>query len=158
MKYKWHIVVGLVCLGIGRFSLPAKVVEKTVTITKIVEVEKKQTEEDKVKHVDKVYHKVVRSDGTQDITITDKTIDNDNKTTVDTKSSETDSTKTKEKTVTYSSSSTFIKVLGAVNVSDPAGIMYGLGIEKRLLGPVTFGTFGLFGRNVIIGGTLGLVF
>lgn len=153
---KGLVIITVLVFGItiGRFTLPAKIVEKEHIVyqDKIIE---KQVEVINVKKKDhKIYTKIEKQspDGTKTIEThitTDNSVDiTDNKTNSTTKATTTVEDKTKE--TTYSTQNTL--VLLGVKTSPNVGYDYGLFINKRLLGPVYVGAFGFtdrsFGLNV----------
>lgn len=139
MKYKVLLVVGVAVAGyaFGRYAQPAKVEIKTETVIKEVTVEKKNvvTEIKEIKH----------PDGTTetDTKITDLT-NTVNKNTSDSKS---------ESTTTYSKPQWKVQALLSTQVSQ-FGPVYGIDVEKRILGPISAGVWGnvdkKFGASVSI--------
>lgn len=142
-----NILIALALLltgvAIGYYAMPAKVVEKEVT--KIVEVEAKS------KDNDKVYKKVevINKDGSK--TVTTELVDK-SKSTSDTNIN-VDSEKSKE--TTYSKNTITINGLIGLGLQDRQPI-YGISVSKQLLGPIQIGIWGL--SNKTGGFSLGLSF
>lgn len=128
MKYKVLLVVGVAVAGyaFGRYAQPAKVEIKTETVIKEVTVEKKNvvTEIKEIKH----------PDGTTETNtkITDLT-NTINKNTSDSKS---------ESTTTYSRPQWKVQALLSPQMSPVFGPIYGLDVERRILGPISVGAWG----------------
>jgi hypothetical protein len=142
------VILGALVLGlaIGRYSLPAKIE------TKVVEVEKKQTETDRDKHKETTTVTKELPDGTKETTT---------KTTEDTntkRTAETNKTSESESTRTYGGAKTTISVLGGITgvPGSVGGPIYGLSVTKNILGPIVGGAFGL--TNGTVGVSLGLEF
>lgn len=149
------IITVTAAFAAGRYTVP----EKVRVETKIVEVEKKSTENvadvktrEKKTEVTKV---VAKPDGTKETTTTviyDNSKENDHKTdTTDTVAKSQD--KTKE--VTHASDKVTVSALIGANIRSP-GMVYGASITKPILGPLAVGLFGL--SDGTCGGSIGLTF
>jgi hypothetical protein len=147
--------------AIGRFSLPAKIVEKEHIVYQDKVVEKVIDTKDIKKKNNKTYTRTekVLPDGTK--TTETKIVDNnlvdqvDKKTTNETQ--DISQIIDKEKTTTYSQQSTLISVMASPNFTlDAPGINFGLSVQQRVLGPVYIGGFGF--ENKSYGMSLGLAF
>lgn len=156
MSTKYQILSGLGLLllgiGIGRFSLPAKVITKTETI----EVEKKQAVTN-VTQNDKSTTTVTETkkpDGT--VSTTTVVSNNITTNTHDTAQDVTDSDTKTDKEITYNTDKLGINVLAGVDVTKPTQVIYGGQLEYRVIGPVNAGIFGL--ANGLFGVSLGLRF
>ena len=129
MDLKTQVIILLaVAVGgyaFGRYAQPAKVVVKTETIIKEVKVENKHviTQTKEIKH----------ADGTVE---TDTTTTDTSK--ISTK--ETEDSKTSSVT-TYSKPQWKVQTLFAPQAG-PVGPLYGIDVEKRLLGPISVGAWG----------------
>lgn len=158
-RNQW-IALGLALLtsyAFGRWSAPVK----TITETKIIEVEKKtkdsNTNTNKDTHKETTVTETIHPDGTREVVT---------KTTEDTKTDKTKSEKTteereKEKTalkeVERSSSKVTISALAGVgSVLNNPVIIYGGSVSRPILGPIALGAFGL--TNGVFGLSIGLVF
>lgn len=141
MDIKTQVVLvlgfGLACYAFGRYAQPAKIQIKTETVVKEVQVEKRNvvTETREIKH-------------------TDGTIETETKTTDLTKVSTKESSDSKtSETVTYNKPQWKVQALLAPQTG-PVGPLYGLDVEKRLLGPISVGAWGntdrKFGASVSI--------
>lgn len=139
----------LVAFAAGRWLAPTKV----VTEIKTVEIERKETDEEKKKHQTIIITETKNPDGT--VTKVTKIVNNS-----DTTKHETDD-KTKSsdtvKTVTYASSRFHLAALGGMdfNPSVPTPV-YGAYLSKDILGPISAGVWGL--TNKSFGVSLGLSF
>lgn len=142
-------LVGTAC---GYFALPAKVVTKTETkvVTQIV----KDTSQDKENHLKVVIVEEKKPDGTV-VTTTTKTQDTDTKTNTDTKINKDQDTTT-DKEVMYAKNSLTINALAATQIGDTSGVLWGLQVTRKLIGPIQIGVFGLTNRT--LGGSLGISF
>lgn len=157
MTFKYKISIAAVSLlgafAAGRWAVP----EKVRIETKVVEVERKQTDTDRDKHKATTVIETVRPDGTK-TTVTQTTEDTktDRKTvTVDDKTSDT----TKE--VTRSTSKVTISGLMGVRLdeigkSTTTPLVYGLSVSKSVFGPITIQAWGLSDLSVGVG--LGFTF
>lgn len=155
IKYALVLLIGG---ALGYAILPTKTITRVETKEVIKEVEKKSSETAKNKQNDKVVIVVetILPDGTRrkETKIVDKgTI------TIDTSSnSETQKESEKEsksEKVVDRTSETLIYGIAGVNTSNLGdGPDYGLGLQKRLLGPFTGGFFGM--KSGRAGVTLGL--
>lgn len=126
-KYKVLIVIGVGVLGyaFGRYAQPAKIQIKTETVIKEVQVEKRNvvTETHEIKHTDGTTETVIK--------VTDLT-------KVSTK--ETSDSKTSE-TITFNKPQWKVQALLAPQTG-PIGPLYGLDVERRILGPISAGAWG----------------
>jgi type II secretory pathway pseudopilin PulG len=127
---KTQIIIGVILLvvgyGLGRYVQPAKVVTKTQTVTQVVT----QIQE----HVHTVTHTVVQPNGIKDITTVTDNNSTENKDS-DTKSSSSTIT-------TYSKPQWRAQGLAGLNLSNVSTPIYGLGVERRILGPIFVGAYG----------------
>ncbi len=155
--------LGILILGlaIGRFSLPAKIVEKEHIVYQERIVEKK-VEVTNIKQKDhKIYVRIEHTDKDGGKTVETRIMDDK---TTDTKDSvtdnKTDNSSTvvdKEKTTTYSQQSTIISLSAKAQLNNwSAGPAYGLLLQKRLIGPLYVGGFGFTDMN--FGLSAGLAF
>ena len=146
-------------MAIGRFSLPAKVVEKETIVyqDRIVEktVENKATKQNK--HKTYVKFESIKPDGTKTIEtrIVDNSVSktNDNKTNDTT--TETTSKTEKSKETTYSRQDTIISILADIQLGTLATPSYGLMVQKRIIGPIYINGFGMSDKTVGIGASIG---
>ena len=166
-RYKVGMVIiyTVVCLAVGRYTVSTKIVD-TKSSTQIVNNKETKIDDKNVdKHDDKttkqVVVQIVNKDGSAQTTTTTITEDKDNiiaKTddkTVNLDNSSTINTETK--TITKGGSKTNISLLGGVNLSNPAGgMLYGLSVNREIIGPITLGVFGL--SNGSAGLSLGINF
>ena len=148
------IVSGIFIGGaaIGRYSLPAKVVEKEKIVYQDRIVEKTVEVKDTKKKDNKVYTRTEKTtpDGTK--TVETKITDNDVSETADNtklnKAQDTTTTTDKEKTVTYNNQSTLISVGAKMDTANStAGVTYGLFVSERVIGPLYMGVFGFTDRS-----------
>lgn len=138
-KYKVLIVVAVGVLGyaFGRYAQPAKIQIKTETVIKEVQVEKRNvvTETHEIKHTDGTTETVIK--------VTDLT-------KVSTK--ETSDSKTSE-TITFNKPQWKVQALLATQTG-PVGPLYGVDVERRILGPISAGAWGntdkKFGASISI--------
>lgn len=149
MNAKTKVIIIVLALATsfaaGRFLIPQKIVTQTKTVTVEVEKEKQDTNTH-TETVDKIL-----PDGTKTITtVTD--------TSTKTTTTESNSTKTDTKSeTTYAKDGVTISALAGIDVTNPAkGFVYGASISKPILGPISFGAFGL--TNGTVGVSLGLKF
>lgn len=132
----------------GRWSAPETIKE----VVKTVEVDKAKTKEHTSDHTKTTTTVTENKDGTKTTTIV---VANDvdsskNSTTSSSKASETD------KEITRSSSKVSIEIIGAVDITAPLGIDYGLNVSKPILGPITIDFFGY--KSGRLGAGIGLTF
>lgn len=155
MKLSYKIIIVIVgaagAFAAGRWTLP----EKIKTETKIVEVEKKTTEKSKnvQKRKKKITKTIVKSDGSKEIT-EEETEDTDTKTDVK-KITEKEKDTEKSKEVVNSTSKITISALAGYDFTNTK-VVFGASITRPILGPLTFGIFGL--TNLSFGGSIGLTF
>jgi hypothetical protein len=142
------IVVTVFAGGVaaGKFSGPAKVVEKEHIVYQDKIVEKVVKVVDTKRKENRVYLKTVTisPDGTQKIET--KIVNKDQIDTVDKSNTHKDENSTtttdKEKTTTYARQSTIISLGMKSNLSTPLGTpVYGLFVNERIFGPLYMGTF-----------------
>lgn len=159
MTTKQKVIISIVLLAgafaAGRFSLPAKIVEKEHIVYQDRIVESKSVATDTTKNDNKVYTRTTTEtpDGTKTTTVKITNNDQiDSKTT--SKSNETNtiaSDTTKEKTIEYSKDSLLISAAAKTNFTNPS-LSYGGIVNKRVLGPIYLGAFGFsdasFGMSV----------
>ena len=150
------LVVFLVGLATGRFTLPARVEIKEVI--KTVEVEKKT--DNKNTTIDSNKDTVVTVTKHPDGTITTEThyIDKSVTTIVDKKTDDntTKSTDDKDTTTTYSTSQYHLSVMAQKDLTNLIGTSIGLAVDKKFIGPISLGIFGFTNKNV--GLSIGLSF
>lgn len=159
MKYK---ILGAIALLLGSFALGRYTVPVKVKIeTKIVEVEKKVV--DKQQDVSKDTHKTVTIVETKlptGETKTVTTIAEDTNSDKKTNTSELDlSLKQEEnkKEVIKDSGRTSIFMMSGVDYKNTLnGVIFGLGVNKSVLGPLTIGVWGM--TNNTAGCSIGLEF
>ena len=125
MKYQ---IIGAILLlaigyGAGRYVQPAKVVTKTQTVTNDVIHD----------HIHTVIHTVTQPNGTTDST-----------TVVDNNSTEESNTKSSSSTVTtYNKPQWKAQVLAGLPLNgQPLAPIYGAGVERRIIGPISAGVWG----------------
>lgn len=144
LKYK--IIIAVVALAVsfavGRYTVP----EKVKIETKVVQVEKQDTDKDT--HKKTIVTVVQKPNGEKDSTTT-TTVDVVSKTD-SIISDKSDTTKQITK-----GSSTTLSLLGGYNLNNNTPT-YGLSVTKPVLGPVTIGAFGL--NNGTVGASVGLTF
>jgi hypothetical protein len=131
----------LLGLGVGYFSLPQKVVTQVEVKEKIVTV----TEKVKADNVVTVYREIQRPDGTKEIR--SRTFDKSVSTEAETK----DDSKSVSETKTVERKQPDWKVAGLATTTG-----YGASIERRILGPIFLGAFGL--SSGMAGISVGLLF
>lgn len=137
------VVLGIIIFAFGRWSAP----EKVRIETKIVEVEKKESETKKKKHKKTVV--VKNPDGSETTTtIEDETTERKKKSD---RLSENDS-------IEQTTKSTSRLNISALVGKDPlsTNLLYGGHVSRDLIGPVSVGVFGL--SNKTAGFSLGLTF
>ena len=145
-------LLGLAC---GRYSLPSKIVESDKE--KDVKQEQKQTDQKVDKNKVTIVKEVKSPDGTitKTTTVVDKSvIDTDTHNKLN-EQKDID----KEKITTYDTSSLKASLLISKSFetghyTDP--LVYGIGIDKKVLGPIWMGAFGYTNRN--LGVSFGLMF
>ncbi len=150
------VTVGLATsFAFGRYSTP----EKIKIETKIVEVEKK-TDDKKIidkekKHVKTTVTEIDKPDGTKIITsvTTDDSTDDTKTTDIATDDTTKNTDITKE--VTKGSNKVTVAALGGIDFTN-GHYVFGASVSRPLLGPVTFGLFGL--SDLTFGISLGLQF
>ena len=153
-----YVAAALVCVAVGRYTTPTKVITKTEIKEVIKEVEKKTEDSAKKTQKNKVYIKVetILPDGTRRIEtkiVDNGTITIDTSTNTETER-ETEKESKTEKTVERASP-VVIYGLGSVNMSNFAsGPDYGVGVQKQLIGPFYMG--GQFQKSGTFGVTLGI--
>jgi hypothetical protein len=121
------LVSAVVGFAFGKYALPGKVQIKTQEVEKIVTV----VQHDTVTET----HEVKRPDGT---VITDTTIkdrDTANTSTVDTKKS--------SETITNQKPQWKVQGLVGLSTKDLGQPAYGVGVERRIIGPIFVGAWGL---------------
>ena len=146
-KLHYIIITVLVvtAFAAGRFLTPEKVKVETRTVT--VEVIKKEENTQVDTHV----VEVTKPDGTKIVETTTQT--NTQITTIKDK----DKTTEASKTVSSNTQTLAVNVLAGLDVTNPSnGFVYGAHVSKQLLGPISFGLFGL--TNKTAGISVGLRF
>lgn len=146
MSNKFWVVIVIVSFAVGRYSLPEKVVTKTVEVDRI------HADTDKDKHKEVTVTETVQPDGGKTI-VTTTVEDTKTKKTVD----RLETTNTSKETV-YAKSKTQLQAL--FGISDVFGgsraPVYGGLVSRNVLGPVTAGAWAL--TNGTAGVTIGLSF
>lgn len=153
MSTKTKVIIAAVALLVafasGRWLAPTKV----VTEIKTVEVERKETDEEKKKHQTIIITETKNPDGT--VTKITKIVNNTKETKHETDDSrkETDDTKTVER----SQSRLHLSALSGVQLnSGVPTVVYGGHVSKEILGPISIGVFGF--TNSTFGASIGLSF
>lgn len=153
------IVVLLSGIAIGRFTLPAKIVEKEKIVYQDRIVEKQVIISEVKKKSNKQYVKIehIAKDGSR--TTETRIIDLSTQNTASKASSEklqdTHITQDKEKVTINNTGSTLV-TLGVKANPSIIGMDYGILIHKKLLGPFWFGAFGYTDKS--FGADIGLMF
>lgn len=127
---KKEIIIGVVLLaagyGLGRYVQPAKVVTKTEVVTKV----ETQIQE----HVHTITRTITDPNGhSETVTVTD----NNTNTHSNSESDSTSSTVT-----TYNKPQWKAQGLVGLNIHDLSSPVYGVGVERRILGPIFVGAYG----------------
>lgn len=159
MRLRYKLLIALVLLfaafATGRFTTPTKTVTeiKTVTVTK--EVEKKETDWNKVRHKKVIETITIKPDGTKVVTrtVTDDTSSNGGSKETDEKDSTTSTDKRTE--VVKSESKTTISGLAGYRLGS-SEFDLGVAATRPILGPITIGVFGL--KSGLVGASIGLTF
>lgn len=148
MQTKTKVILGITAIltafSFGRFSAPVK----TVTETKVVEVEKKTEDKDITDHKKVVI--VKNKDGSSTTTVTDDR---------DSKSKQTDNTQVSSDTTKITikeGARTTITAMAGVSITQVGTPIYGASVSRTIMGPIAIGAFGL--SNGVGGVTLGLNF
>lgn len=146
------VVIFLVGLATGRYTLPAKIVTKTEiqTVTKVV----KDTTQDKKDNTVTTITETKKPDGS---VVTQTQIVDKNQT--DTKTDvKTDKDMVSKSSETETRDVNQLGVNGLVGLRVGAGesLTYGVSVQRKLLGPVEIGAFGFTDR--LVGFSLGLRF
>lgn len=143
-KEYWLVIIALaVSYAAGRYMAPVKIE------TKVVEVEKKQTETERDKHKETTTVVTERPDGSK---VTETRTTEDTNTQRSTKST-TDTTS--ESVIKYASSRTTLQGIASYSPGS-SGVAYGGSVSRNLLGPIVGGGFVL--TNGTFGVSLGLEF
>jgi hypothetical protein len=127
---KYQIIGGILLIaigyGAGRYVQPAKVVTKVQTVTVTNDVVHD--------HIVTVTHTVVQPNGEKDTTTTTS-----NESIIDDQTS----TKTNSSTVTtYNKPQWKVQGLAGLSLNSLSTPIYGIGVERRILGPVFVGAYG----------------
>jgi hypothetical protein len=154
----WVIIALAIGVGFGRLLAPSKV--QIVEKEKIVEVEKKIYVKDETKKENKdkkkrtVIIRITKPDGT----IEERTeiVEEDNSIiAIDTKEKseekkKTEKEKLKEKIVKNKKPDWMISALASSNMKDIKSLQpdYGISVQRRILGPVYLGAFGITNKQV----------
>lgn len=168
LKKKSLIVLGVIVAMVlsylgGRYSGPEKIKTITETIIKIEEkiVEKKIyiKQKQQKKHVEKVIETVKKADGTV-VTTTKIITDTDTKTNVslnETKDVTLNATKEDKKIIIVENAKPQWRVSGKVgvdfskisllNVPTANDLTYGIGVERRIIGTVYVGAWGMTNKS-----------
>ena len=124
---KYQIIGGILLLvigfGLGKYTQPAKVITKTQVVTNDVVHD----------HIHTVVHTVVQPNGEKDTT-----------TVVDNNSTEESSSQSSSSTVTtYNKPQWKAQVLAGLPLNgQPLAPIYGAGVERRIIGPISAGVWG----------------
>lgn len=164
MKNYWYYIIGVLLLAsgiaIGKFTLPAKIVTKTVTQT-VTQVVTKTQEVDKTDYYKNrvlIETTTTKPDGT--IVKQKEFVDKDSYHKVDTTASNTQTNTTTNTSTstskTYANQNGSVKLLYAKNFSNLTNDIYGLEIDKKLIGPFSIAAFGLTDKT--FGAGLGINF
>lgn len=166
-----QILIGIALLALatafaaGRYSVPvSKVVEKQKTVVEKLATDTKEsekTDKDKDRHTTTTKKELKRKDGT---TLTETTTIED---VIEKSMTEknTDKKTESEKTVLTKETTETVRARGHLNVNVlvgqnfndlSKGLIFGVGVSKNVVGPVTFGLWGL--QNKTGGFSLGLEF
>lgn len=146
---------------LGRFLAPSKVITKTVTQT-VTQVQVKTVEVDKTDYYkNKVFTETTttKPDGTVTKTrefIDKSTVVKDDQTNTNSQTNSTTNSTTQTTTINSSGYKGSTKLLVARNLNNLSEDIYGLEVDKKLLGPITVGAFGLTDKT--LGLALGLNF
>ena len=158
---KGLLVLGIFLIGtaVGRFSLPAKIVEKEKIVFQDKIIEKKVEVKDIQKKNNKIYIKIEKTspDGTKTVEtrIIDKDETSSNTNTSDDKSQDTTQISDASKETIYATKDWLLSA--AVNYSTSSSTMnYGVIAQRRILGPVYVGVYGF--SDGTFGGSCGLSF
>lgn len=154
MKRKILIVIISLTVGaaLGYYALPSKIVEKEVI--KIVEKKVKDTTEKENKNKIKIITEVIMPDGTikREIKEIDKGI-----ITIDASEIiDKDTTKDKEKIVEHKKNNLMVYASIGTRIGKIDKPTYGIGVQKRLFGPIWLGAYATEHKDVAL--TLGLSF
>lgn len=146
-------VILLMGIGIGRFTLPAKVVTQVKTIEVVKQVLVQDTS--KADHSVSTTTETRKADGTVTIVTQRK---NDIDTKIDRKvATNTDKTSESTKTTEYDTRRLSLSVITAARPLSPSqGMSYGGSLQYRVLGPITGGILGL--SDGTVGISIGLMF
>ncbi len=164
-NYKtWVVLVVLLAVGYvsGRYLSPSRVITKTETkiVTQEVVVTKEVDKTDYYKNKVLIETTTTKPDGTviRQREFVDKSvvIHDDTKDSTDNKNTTTTTNTTTEKDYPQAKYTGSTKVLFAKNVKNIAEDIYGLEVDKKLIGPFVVGAFGLTDKTV--GLSLGLNF
>jgi aspartokinase len=131
-KYLLSAICLAIGVAVGLVTKPAKIVTKTEIVEKVVTVK----EEGKIKVVKVV--ETVRPDGTK-TTVTDSTEESKSK-----EATNLEKASLNEKVVSNETGAR-LNVLVGSNISKAPELNYGLMLSKRLIGPISFGVFGMKG-------------
>lgn len=163
-NYKtWLVLVALLVIGclIGRVTKPEKVVTKTVTQTvtvtqvKTVEVDKTDYYKDRIL----IETSTTKPDGTiikQREFIDKSSYHQDNTITSNTQTNTTTNSSTETSKIYSTGYQGSVKVLYARNLNNFNSDIYGLEVDKKLIGSFTVGAFGLTDKT--LGLSLGINF
>lgn len=157
------IFTGLFGCGflLGRYSLPAEIVEKEKIVYQDRIVEKKV----EIKDVKKKDHKIIvrfektMPDGTKTVEtkIMDDSSTESSSTTTDNKTEDVTKVDEKEKTTIFQTNDTIVSLLASTHFSDiTLGPNLGLSIQRKFIGPIYIGAFGY--KDKSFGLSLGIVF
>lgn len=161
MTTKTKIIISaislLVAFGFGRFSAPTKVIKEVETKIVEVKVEDTKTDTSRNRRVEKIITETTRPDGTK--VVETRIVDasqTERSTEKETATNRTESSRNLE-VVERDSGSTSISVLAALGKdSSFTTPIYGAHAQRRILGPISVGVFGL--TTGVVGASLGLQF
>lgn len=163
MQKKTKIILGAVAalflVALGRFTAPEKVVIETQIVEKKTEEKKEDTKTKRDKKTKKIITEITFPDGRKEVRTE---IVEDTSTTRETeKETNTDVVRNENTTKTVTSRSDRLRLSALVGADLRNGInletpVFGAHIDKRFLGPITIGLWGLSNRSG--GVSLGLEF
>lgn len=142
------ILGAVAAYAFGRWSAPESIKE----VIKTVEVEKTKTDE---KTSDHTKTTTVVTEDPKGVKTTTTIVQNDVNTTSNTTSNTTKASDTEKETI-RGSSKVSIELVGAVDITAPLGVDYGINVSKPLIGPITADLFVY--KSGRLGAGIGLTF
>ena len=163
---KKQIIIAIVILAIGvaigRFTLPAKIVTITETkiVTQVVTDQHQQENKDQVTTITETSD-CVSGDCKPCKTVKTTVIADKGKVTTDTHQEANSNTQTNTSTTTtYNTQNLMVSALVGTdalqNLSASNTLVFGVQVQKKLIGPIWIGAFGY--SNKMVGGSIGLTF